>query len=92
LDEIYLENLEDFADHILRFKYSIFDLIIRCCNAILIDTRNIRLYDETAKPILLPMFSYRHMLYLMMHSKYKKEMLRLYGIQNHYDNSKLKNN
>ena len=89
LVDTYLDNLIEFADHIVRFGYSLFDLIIRCCNGVIISTKHIQRGDISPKFVLFPMLTYGQLLFLLRITKYGKELLKMFGVK---INSEIKNN
>ena len=82
--DTFLKNLMEFADHLIRFKYSILDLIIRCCNAIIISTKNFNPHNEFAKFLLFPMVTYREMLSLVRSTKYATQLFQLFDVSIKY--------
>lgn len=77
-DEITLENLTEFAEHIIRFGYSVADLIIRFCDSPLISTKDT--HNVRHKYLLLPMFDYLDLLHLLSISKYREELFKIFSL------------
>jgi hypothetical protein len=82
VNEDNVKNIIQFGDHVIHFRCTLIDLIIRCCSAPVITTK-----DITNLPVIIPkfmlisMFQYRDLLYLLVtNTKFGQQVLEVFKL------------